>query len=125
MAIPLSSLATWLTGQGIANVCINWVPDTPDAVVVVSGGGGTAPEMDGLFEGTHIHVTTRTASDAAAETTALHVHALLSPINVGGSLTIGETRVLGITPSAPPTFLGRDLRNRTMYIATYLVMASA
>jgi hypothetical protein len=122
MALPLDDLVSWLTANTSgATILANWSPPEPDAVVVVSGGSGGTPVMDGAFEPMHIHVRCRDTTDAAAEATALAIHALFCVQD--GTVQMGETRVLSVVPiSGPPMFLLRDTQERTTYIATYSAM---
>jgi len=116
MAVALDSVATWLTGKGISNVLVNWMPDTPNAVVVLSASGG-APVMDATFDNQYVHVRCRAATDEAAEALALSVHSLLKLV---GGITMGSTFVLqAMSATGPPAYLLRDVDQRTTYFASY------
>lgn len=126
MAIPLATVAEFLTASGItAPVNINWLPATPDEIVVVTGSGGATVSIDGAFETAHVHIQCRAATDAAAETLALQVHRVLAPLTTQGSVQMGATHVLSAAPMAPPSFLMRDQEDRTTYLGTYLLDVTA
>jgi hypothetical protein len=119
VALPLNDLISWLE-ETITTVPVmaNWMPDSPDAVVVATGGPGGPPQTDGAFEPHHIHIRCRATTDAAAESTALAIHQLLV---ADGSTQMGGTHVVSVESAAgPPAFLFRDASARTTYIATYL-----
>jgi len=118
MSIPMADLQTWLNDQaGVSGVLINWLPDSPDAVVVVSSAGGEPPMMEGAFEASHFLIRSRADTDAAAEAQAIVVHKAIA--GTEGSFTAGSTYVLVAKTFAPPRFLGKDVDQRTIYGTTY------
>lgn len=118
MALPLDDLVTWLTANGIAGVGANWMPDSPDAQVIVEGNGGSPPSFDGTFETQHVLIRCRHTTDPEAEALALQVHQLLTTQQ--GSFTAGDTYVLlASSVGGPPRFLGRDQQQRSTYVSSY------
>lgn len=120
MALPMADLEAWLVAAGVPNAFVNWMPPSPDQAVIATGSPGGPPTMDGHAESNHVHIRCRDTSDAAAEAQALAIHALICQQT--GSVQMGATRVISIEPaSGAPSFLLRDVSNRTTYMATYLV----
>ncbi len=125
MSLALDDFKTWLSAgiAAAAPVDVNWLPDAPDEVVAVAklpSSGSTL--FDGAFEVAHVQVRSRAATDAAAETLALEVHAFIS--GQEGSAAMGSSYVLSIAPVGPPAFFVRDASARTVYVATYQVTAA-
>lgn len=117
--LGLNDLQAWLTANEILDPLINRMPESPPEAVVFSTVGGTAQIMDGAFEVQHIQVRSRALNDAAAETVAKQVHALINANP--GSQQMGSTYVLSIEPQGVPVYLERDFEQRTTYACTYLV----
>ena len=118
MALPLSNLATWLTDQDVPGVGIDWMPDSPDEVVVVSNAGGLPPTLDGAVECQHVQIRCRAGIDPDAEALALQVHRLITGLT--GSFTMGSTRIVTAEAvTGPPAFFGRDADQRFGYAAVY------
>lgn len=119
MSLALSDLQEYLTVTGeFPNVQLNRLQDEPAEAIAVSSVGGTAPILDGAFESTTLHLRVRAETDAAAETTALAIHAFLSANQ--GSFQMGTTYVLSMSPvSGPPVYFDRDVDNRTTYMGSY------
>lgn len=120
MALPLDDVITWLAANGIEGAQANWLPDSPDAVVVVAAGPGSPPTGDGAFESSLLHVRCRAKADSAAETLALSIHSLVCALD--GSTQLGSTHVVSVESAAgPPMFLMRDDQQRSIYLASYRV----
>jgi hypothetical protein len=118
MALPLDDLKTWLLAGGIPTVGVNWLPDTPDDIVIIQGDGGTPPIQNGAFEQGHILIRSRSATDADAEALAIQVHQLIT--GVEQSFMAGSTFVQTVQSIAgPPRYLSRDVDKRTTYAAIY------
>lgn len=122
----LADLTSWIAaGLGtdgppvsLAGVGANFLPDTPDEIVVVSSAGGSAPVIDGAFEPCLIHIRSRSTSDVDAEELAHSVHTLFTSLT--GSFTMGSTYVLYAEPTrGRPAFFERDASLRTVYIGEY------
>lgn len=120
----LDDLVAWVDGAVDTPVAsapqagANWLPDEPDAVVVVSAAGGTPPLFDGAFEPVLVHVRCRDSSDAAAETLSLQVHELVA--GSAGSFTMSSTRVLWAEATkGKPVLLDRDVKERSIYVGEY------
>ncbi len=121
MALPLSDLVAWITGLALPNsptVYANWMPATPDSVIVVGLAGSGALLVDGHFEEVHIHVRVRDTTDALAEQTALALHAAV--LGSMGTFPMGTTQVLTASPTQAPVFLLRDVDERTTYLSAYM-----
>jgi len=116
----LSDLETFVAGLGLgAPVNLNRLPDTPDSIIVASTAPGGAVLYDGAFEVVHVQYRIRGGpnDDAAAETLALALHQAL--VAHESSFQMGSTYVLSIQPLSSPTYAGRDVDLRTVYVSTY------
>lgn len=116
--LALEDAKTWLAEQlDDVTVMINRLPDgAPDQLVVIQGTGGGGTLIEGAFEHSHLHVRSRAATDAEAETLARSVHAAFC---IRGTITMGSTQVLMAEPLSTPSYYGPDPQRRAIYTAVY------
>lgn len=101
-------------------VDVNFLPDSPDQIVVASQSGGTDLQFDGAAITAKVHLRSRGSpdDDPGAELLALAAHDVL--LKATGSFTMGSTYVIYAQPTAgPPSYLERDANQRTVYLAEY------
>lgn len=134
--LTASTLATWLTGQGLSVPVLpgplptGREPPTPDVVCVLSPNAGGTPSMDGLFESPGFQVAIRGPQrrvyDERAYLAAWECDRLIRlapwPMFIGSIWCISATRTSG-----PPTLVMPvpDVAERSTYTATYLFTVPA
>lgn len=119
--LTLGGLSAWLKQAPRSftePVTLNAMPDMPDTVVTLTATGGFGEEVEGLFDAATVQVRARAPTGSSAETLAHRLDRFFMdapvPTSIGGSHVYAMGRVGG-----PPSFLRRDDRGRTEYVANY------
>lgn len=120
-------LATHLAAQGHGTVgtsiFIDWMPDSPDAVVALYNQPGTGPLYTGgstPITQPNVQVITRGAPRAyqAARTKAQSVWTTL---NTMVNVTVAGVRFVGLVANDEPTLLTRDTKERVSFVQNWVV----
>lgn len=110
----LSEIGDYLEVEGVANLFLGSMPDTPDDVVVVYQYPGGPPEyIQESFtpsrEKPRIQVVARATRYEDADKAATEVWSILASIT---NQVLGSTKYLSIRPDDSPAIMGRDTNDR-------------
>jgi hypothetical protein len=104
---------------------INWMPETPDAVVVLTETGGSAPEYSlggsqpPVLRSYGLQVRVRGAITGAQAARTL-IENIWSDLGLVSSRTINSTVYHVIVPVSSPMYLGRDTNERPEFTANFI-----
>lgn len=126
----LEDLATQLNALGIGvypgtgatrTIYIGEMPDSPDACIALYARPGRAKEMRLALEYPELHVETRAATYAAAQTKA---EAIDAELHAQHDVTFSSHRYLIIRALGVPCKLENDARGRTIFYQNFTIQRS-
>ncbi|MDD4776112.1 MAG: minor capsid protein [Syntrophomonas sp.] len=126
----LEDIATQLNSAGVGvypgtaatrTIYIGEMPDSPDALICLYARPGRAKEMRLSLEYPELHVETRAATYAAAQTKAEAIDAAL---HAQHDVTLSSHKYLIIRALGVPCKLETDERNRTIFYQNFTIQRS-
>jgi hypothetical protein len=126
----LEDIATQLNTAGVGiypgtvatrTVYIGEMPDSPDACIALHARPGRAKEMRLALEYPELHIETRAATYAAAQTKAEAIDAAL---HAQHDVTLSSHRYLIIRALGVPCKLETDTRGRTIFYQNFTIQRS-